>query len=183
MPLAASLTPWRTARETLRAAVIRLLPPVEDKKGPTQATALIPALLFGDRSLCTPATLDLVAQASLAHSLALSGMHLGFAAALAYGATGLLGFIAPGLFLRLPRQKIGILLAVPVCLLYQWPGGAPPSLIRATLMLFFWAALLWFNRLKVLADGLIWALAAILLCDPSRCMTCAYSYPPSAWQA
>ena len=154
------------ARETLRAATLRLLTFDENRKRLQQAAAVLPALLFGDRSLCDPATLNLVAKASLAHSLALSGMHLGFAAALGYGAAGLLGLLMPGLFLRLPRQKAGLLLALPICLVYLWLGAAPPSLMRAALMLFFWGVLLWQNKPKVLVDGLIWALAVILLYDP-----------------
>ncbi len=187
-------SPLWSAREKLRASVLAALSRQEEAapapgaartggaaanregkapspSGPhpavSQAAAVIPALLFGDRSQCAPATLDLVARATLAHSLALSGMHLGFAAAAGYGAATLLGFLFPRLFLRLPRQKAGLLLAAPVCAIYLWLGASPPSLVRAALMLLFWAWLLWRNRPKVLVDGLIWALAAILLADPA----------------
>ncbi len=161
---------WRV-RASLRGAVITILgraPEPETGQPPalTQAAAIIPALLFGDRSFCSPETLDLVARATLAHSLALSGMHLGFAAALGYGAAHLLGFLFPSLFLRLPRQQAGLLLALPVCLLYLWIGGAPPSLVRAALMLLFWGILLWLRRPKVLIAGLLWAVALILLVSP-----------------
>ncbi len=155
-----------SCREKLRLAVLGLLFPAGAEQNPPQAAAVIPALLFGDRSFCDPATLDLVARATLAHSLALSGMHLGFAAALGYGAATLLGFVFPRLFLRLPRQKAGLLLAAPLCLTYLWLGGSPPSLVRAALMLLFWGWLLWKKRPKVLTDGLIWAVALILVCDP-----------------
>lgn len=129
--------------------------------------ATIPALLFGDRSLFSQKTLDRVAKATLVHSLALSGMHLGFAAAIGYGMASLLQFLFPSLFLRLPRQKAGLALALPVCLVYLWIGGSPPSLIRAALMLLFWGGLLWLNRPKVLLDGLLGAVGLILLVTPS----------------
>lgn len=160
---------WKS-RTALRDATVAVLSgnamPGNGAPAVSQAAAVIPALLFGDRSLCAPETLDLVARATLAHSLALSGMHLGFAAALGYAAAHLLYRLFPFLFLRLPRQKAGLLLALPVSALYLWLGGAPPSLVRAALMLLFWSLLLWLNRPKVLIDGLLWAVALILLFSP-----------------
>lgn len=165
---------WRT-RVFLRNAVIAAITEPSgaaasenSAPGPkvSQSAAFIPALLFGDRSFCSRETLDLVAKSTLAHSLALSGMHLGYAAALGYFAAYLLSFLFPTLFLHLPRQKAGLLLAFPVCLAYLWLGGAPPSLVRAALMLLFWGILLWRYKPKVLLDGLIWAVAVILLVSP-----------------
>ena len=132
----------------------------------SQAAAILLALLIGDQSLCSPETLDLVARSTLAHSLALSGMHLGYVAALGYMAVHLLYILFPSLYLRLPRQKAGLILALPASALYLWLGGAPPSLVRAALMLLFCVLLLWMNRPRVLIDGLIWAVALILLFSP-----------------
>ena len=169
-PYALSGEPSRfwLARSALRTATLAVLAgPEGDATSLSQAQAIIPALLFGDRSLCAPETLDLVARATLAHSLALSGMHLGFAAGIGYGAAYLLHFLFPSLFLRMPRQKVSILCAAPVCFLYLWIGGAPPSLVRAALMLFFWGLLLAMHRAKVLFDGLLWAVGLILVVSPS----------------
>lgn len=161
---------WKT-REALHARTLAALSSGQTPETGTpklsQSAAVILALLFGDRSFCSRETLDLVAKATLAHSLALSGMHLGFAAAVGYFSAWLIGLAFPAFFLRLPRQKTGILLALPVCIVYLWLGGAPPSLLRAALMLLFWGALLWLNRPKVLMDGLIWAVAVILVISPS----------------
>ncbi|MDL2209432.1 competence protein ComEC family protein [Desulfovibrio sp. OttesenSCG-928-O18] len=161
-----------TWREAARSRVIAALADKTDYTGQdapqlSQPAAIIPALLFGDRSFCSPEMLDLVAKATLAHSLALSGMHLGFAAGLGYGAAYLLSFLFPTLFLRLPRQKAGLLMALPLAAAYLWLGGAPPSLQRAALMLLFWGVLLWLNRPKVLLDGLIWAVTVILVFSPA----------------
>lgn len=165
---------WRL-RGGLRGATLAVLEKNGEEAAPSQsglptlsqAAGIIPALLFGDRSFLTQETLDRVAKSTLAHSLALSGMHLGFAAGLGYGGAYLLQLIFPSLFLRLPRQKAGLLLALPVCVAYLWVGGAPPSLIRAALMLLFWGVLLWLHRPKVLVDGLIWAVALICLASPA----------------
>lgn len=166
-----SSTAWQW-RDAARARAIAALADETDasgRNGPrlSQPAAIILALLFGDRSFCAPEMLDLVARATLAHSLALSGMHLGFAAGLGYGAAYFLSFLFPSLFLRLPRQKAGILMALPPAAAYLWLGGAPPSLQRAALMLLFWGVLLWLNKPKVLLDGLIWAVAVILVFSPA----------------
>ncbi|MCF8104272.1 MAG: ComEC/Rec2 family competence protein, partial [Desulfohalobiaceae bacterium] len=58
-------------RMSLRETVLR-----NTGEGPGQGLLL--ALLMGDRSKSSYQTLDLVRRASLAHSLALSGLHLGF---------------------------------------------------------------------------------------------------------
>lgn len=158
---------WRLRSALQEATLTALAGKDGNRRDISQAGAVIPALLFGDRSHLTPETLDLVARSTLAHSLALSGMHLGFAAAIGYAAAYLLSFLFPSLFLRLPRQKAGLLCALPLCLCYLWIGGAPPSLLRAALMLLFWGALLWMNRPKVLIDGLLWAVALIVLVSPA----------------
>lgn len=165
---------WRL-RNGLRGATLAVLekngeeatPSQSGLPGLSQAAGIIPALLFGERSFLTQETLDRVAKSTLAHSLALSGMHLGFAAGLGYGAASLLQLLFPSLFLRLPRQKAGLLLALPGCVAYLWMGGAPPSLIRAALMLLLWGVLLWLHRPRVLVDGLIWAVAFICIASPA----------------
>ncbi|SBW05602.1 ComEC/Rec2-related domain protein [uncultured delta proteobacterium] len=158
---------WRLRGALQEATLAALAGKNGNARDISQAGAVIPALLFGDRSYLAPETLDLVARSTLAHSLALSGMHLGFAAGIGYAAAYFLSFLFPSLFLRLPRQKAGLLCALPLCLCYLWIGGAPPSLLRAALMLLFWGALLWMNRPKVLIDGLLWAVALIVLVSPA----------------
>ncbi len=190
--LSGRISPSWNLRETLRRRVMRLagldtaapaVPEImraapepsqttEQEMGremeqiPPQGAALIPALLFGDRSLIHRKNLDLIAKSTLAHSLALSGMHLAFAAALGYGAASLIGLFFPALLLSIPRQKLGLIIALPCAGLYLWLGGAPPSLLRAALMLAFWAWLLWRGNPKVLLDGLLWALGLMLLLHP-----------------
>ena len=157
-------------REALRARVVMALAGSGSEKGPhpvSPAASIVLALLFGDRSLCPQPMLDLVANATLAHSLSLSGTHLGFVAAACYTLAHFLGYLLPGLFLRVPRQKVGLFLALPACLGYLWLGGAPPSLVRSALMLLFWGWLLWRNQPKVLVDGLIWAVAVIVAFSPT----------------
>lgn len=133
---------------------------------PTPAGAFLPALVLGDRFHLDSRDLDLVARASLIHAIALSGMHLCAAAALGAAVALLAGRMAPGVYLRIPRRKLALACSLPPALAYVWLGGAPPSLVRAALMLVFWAWLYWRGRPQVLLDGLLWAVCVIVLFDP-----------------
>ncbi|MBZ2170621.1 ComEC/Rec2 family competence protein [Cupidesulfovibrio sp. SRB-5] len=133
---------------------------------PTPAGAFLPALVLGDRFHLDSRDLDLVARASLIHAIALSGMHLCAAAALGAAVALLAGRMAPGVYLRIPRRKLALACSLPPALAYVWLGGAPPSLVRAALMLVFWSWLYWRGRPQVLLDGLLWAVCVIVLFDP-----------------
>lgn len=150
---------WRL-RERLRQAV------QGPEERPGQGRAVLAALLLGDRVLLDPATTDLFRDAALSHSLALSGLHLGFVCSLGFGLAWLAGRARPSLLLAVPRPKLGVLLALPLALAYLWLGGATPSLVRSFLMFASWGALLLLGRGRVVVDGLFLALAAILLVSP-----------------
>jgi competence protein ComEC len=132
----------------------------------TQGGAMVLALTTGDRSRLDAATMDATRSAGLAHTLALSGLHVGFVAAMGWGLAYLAGWLWPGLLLRLPRPKLAVLLAAPLVLAYAWLGQPSASLIRASVMFGFWGALLLQGRGRVLMDGLFFALAAIVFVSP-----------------
>lgn len=155
-------------REALRQRVLAALPREAGADGWLQAgAAIVPALLFGDKYLLNSSDTELFARSTLAHSLALSGLHLGYAASLGYFAVFLLYRARPLLSLRLPRRKAALVGGALPALCYLWLGGAPPSLLRAALMLLFvgWALLR--ERPLALADALLWALFVILLWNPA----------------
>ncbi len=162
-PEAAPETAPEAAQEVAQeGAVLSVLP---------QGADFLPALLLGDRFGLNSGAMDLFSLSTLAHSLALSGLHLGYAAGVGY----LLGRLFHALllplcsFLQRPaplRQQVEIVFALITAAFYTWLGGAPPSLLRAWLMLFFWGALLWLKRPAVLLDGLLWAVGVILLVNP-----------------
>ncbi|MEW5774520.1 MAG: ComEC/Rec2 family competence protein, partial [Thermodesulfobacteriota bacterium] len=90
---------WRL-REHLRQAASG------PEERPGQGRAVLLALLLGDRSLLDPATTDLFRDASLSHSLALSGLHLGFVCGLGFGLAWLAGRLRPGILLTVPRPRL-----------------------------------------------------------------------------
>jgi len=147
-------------RERLRQAMARHLP----QDGPGQGMPA--ALVMGERFGLAPETVELFRRASLAHSLALSGMHLGFVAALGFGLAWLAGAIRPEVYLRIPRLKLGVILAAPLVLTYVWLGGATPSLVRSAVMFASFGLMLMLGRGRVLVDGLFAALAVIVAISP-----------------
>ncbi|WP_353616796.1 DNA internalization-related competence protein ComEC/Rec2 [Desulfovibrio sp. Huiquan2017] len=146
-------------RNGLRARVAQLLP---DGRG----GSMVLALTTGDRSRLDAETMDATRSAGLAHTLALSGLHVGFVAAMGWGLAWLLGRLWPGLLLRLPRPKLAVYLAAPLVLAYAWLGQPSASLIRASVMFGFWGVLLLQGRGRVLMDGLFFALAVIVFVSP-----------------
>lgn len=132
----------------------------------SQGQAIIMAILFGDRRFLSLQNLNSFGDASIAHSLALSGQHLGVAGLLGCFMAFLIGKFAPGAFLWRPRPSIIALLSIVPALLYLWIGGAPPSLTRAFGMLVFFAILACFGKIHSLMDLLMLTLLAILALRP-----------------
>ena len=152
------------ARRVLHERFLAALDNPGDPDDPGRAA--LPALIFDDRAWLTDAQNDLFARASLSHSLALSGMHLGFMAALGWMLARLLCRLRPGLMLRLPKGKWAVLCAAPLVAAYLWVGGASPSLLRAALMFACWGAFVLMDRPHPLLDGLAVAVLILFLADP-----------------
>lgn len=148
---------WKLERKFLAA-----LP----REAEGQAFAVLPALVFGDRSLLTAAQMDLFSRSTLAHSLALSGLHMGFAVLAGLVLARALGALFPAIWLRLPRPGLALLCSLPPALAYLWLGQSPVSLQRAACMLFFWTLLFFLRKPRALLDGLFAALACILAVNP-----------------
>ncbi|MDE7370437.1 MAG: ComEC/Rec2 family competence protein, partial [Desulfovibrio sp.] len=161
-------TPARL-REDLRRDFVRALLAPQEAGLPAampQARAILPALLFGDRSFLSRATLDEFAAASLAHSLALSGQHLALAGLIGLFSVLLLARMRPGIYLFRARAVWVAVASLPPALAYLWLGNAPPSLVRAACMLGLMTLWLLHGRTATLLDALLAALACIVLADP-----------------
>ncbi|MFZ5812963.1 MAG: DNA internalization-related competence protein ComEC/Rec2, partial [Thermodesulfobacteriota bacterium] len=182
--IAASDSPFRGLREYVRQGIVSALPRLPDpgaisagppdgpddrlgsRDRPTPGGAMLLALLTGDRSLLTGADMDLVRRTSLAHALALSGMHVGYVAAFGWLLARLIGRLRPDIHLRLPRHKLTVALAAPLVLGYVWVGGFSPTLVRATLMFACFGLLVLLDKKRIVLDGLFLALAVILAVSP-----------------
>ncbi|MBD5557501.1 MAG: DNA internalization-related competence protein ComEC/Rec2 [Desulfovibrio sp.] len=154
-------------REALRRDLLRVLRPQgPDAEALPQARAIIPALLFGDRSFLTHATLEAFAAAGLAHSLALSGQHLALAGLIGLFSILVLARFKPGIYLFRARAVWVALASLPPALAYLWLGNAPASLLRAACMLGFMTLWLLRERTATALDALFAALGCIVFADP-----------------
>ena len=145
---------------------LRLRQAILDGAGPGSAGGMVLGLVTGEFYAMSLKDIDMVRRANLAHLLAVSGMNLAAVVAMGWGLAWLAGLVWPGLYLRLPRPKLAVLFGLPLVCAYLWLGRFAPSLVRAALMFAAWGALLFFNRPRILLDGLFLALAAMLLADP-----------------
>ncbi len=128
--------------------------------------AVLPALIFDERSYISDAQTELFSKASLTHSLAISGLNLGFMLVLAWFLTGFVCRFFPGLLLLMPKGKWVALAAAPLVLAYLWLGGMSPSLLRAALMFACWGVFVFLNRPHPLLDGLFCAVLILFLAEP-----------------
>lgn len=162
--------PAALKRETLRQSFMQILrsgdSPATAAPALTQAQAILPALLFGDRSALHTHTIELFTKATLVHSLALSGQHLAVTLLLAAGLIACVGRFHAPLFLHLPRAKAIMLCALPLALLYLWLGAAPASLQRAACMMGVLSLCLWRNTSMTTLDILCAAVLCLLVLNP-----------------
>ncbi len=127
---------------------------------------LVLALLLGDRSGISHKLQRQIQQAGLAHSLALSGMHVGIVASFGLMLAWLVGLVYPRSYLFCPRQKLAVYFAAPLVLFYVWLGGFGYSLQRSALMFAVWGIMFLFERKNILLDGLFFSLFVICLYNP-----------------
>lgn len=154
---------WSAVQPSLRSS---LMSRVSTLAPAGAGGAVIRALLFGDRYLLDTTFMDRIRRAGLSHSLALSGLHLSLVAGFGHGAAWVAGALAPALLLRVPRQKLGNLLALPMILAYLWLGGGSPSLMRAALMLFVLLLHQAVGTRPQAQDSLFLAVGALVMTDP-----------------
>ena len=124
---------------------------------PPDVQPFLTALLTGDKTdlYDDGAHYYALADAGLAHVVAVSGMHIAF----------LMGF----LFLLIGRRPWAVAVSLPVLLLFAAMTGFTPSVTRAAVMQFFLLAAPLFGRERDGVTSLLTALALLLLLNPSAC--------------
>ena len=128
--------------------------------------AIVMALLFGDRFYIENTLAEAFGDASLAHSLALSGQHLGVAIIIGFLCVSMAGKIYPRIYLFMPRNALALLAACPFALCYLWLGNAPPSLMRAATMLFILTFSVLRKKPATPTDLIFLALLCLSMADP-----------------
>ncbi len=130
-----------------------------------QNKGILLSLITGDRSYVTTNHMELLRKGSLSHLIAQSGLHVGFVALLGFIIAYIIGYIYPEIFLKIPRQKLGCIIAGVLVICFFVISETRPSIIRASVMFFCWAILFLKNHKYAIIDGLFISFLLLILMD------------------
>ncbi|PIJ51322.1 DNA internalization-related competence protein ComEC/Rec2 [Erwinia sp. OLTSP20] len=139
---------------------------------------ILNALTFGDRSGIDRATNQLLRETGIMHLIAISGLHISFAAAAGWLLGRRLQFFLPTARIDF---KMPLLVGMSVAMAYCWLAGTNPPVMRAILALLSWnllrlagwhcrsvqvwllclALLLFTDPISILSDSLILSIVAV----------------------
>ena len=105
-----------------------------DEQPSAKSAAILRALIIGDKSRLDPGLRDSFTRVGVAHVLAISGLHIGLVATLAYGAWWWLLARSQYVLLMWSVPKLAALFTLPVVLLYAGLAGGSVSTLRAVIM-------------------------------------------------
>ncbi len=127
-------------------------------------SAILRALIIGDKSQLDPELRASFTRVGVAHVLAISGLHIGLVAIVAYGAWRWLLARSQYALLMWSVPKLAALFTLPVVLLYAGLAGGSVSTLRAVIMVaVFLAALLLDQKEEVFRSLALAALVVSLI--------------------
>ena len=148
---AGSMTLLRRARILSRSIMLKTQTLIPGDEG-----ALLAALLSGDRKGFSDDFSRVLTASGTRHITAVSGLHV---------------TILAGMLMSLLGKKNGLLASVPVTVLYAAIVGCSPSVVRATVLLLFWATAFWLRLEKDSLTAFAAALLLLLLWNPFCCLS------------
>ena len=135
-----------------------------DEQLSAKSAAILRALIIGDKSRLDPELRDSFTRVGVAHVLAISGLHIGLVATLAYGAWWWLLARSQYVLLMWSVPKLAALFTLPVVLLYAGLAGGSVSTLRAVIMVaVFLTALLLDQKEEVFRSLALAALSVSLI--------------------
>ena len=146
--------------------VRRALAALIDRAGKGPSAAVLKALVIGDRTAISSAVRDGFNRAGVGHVLAISGLHIGIVATVAFFFFHkLLRRIRPLLWRAWTRKGAAVLSLVPVCI-YGLVSGMSPSTQRAVIMVGAFLMTFLFERERDTLNTLALAAFIILIWFP-----------------
>ncbi len=137
-----------------------------EKSGHTQVQGVLKALIIGDRSQISPETRQAFNRAGVGHLLAISGLHIGIVATVAFGFFHrLMTRFKPFLWRAWTRKGAALLSLLPV-FAYGMIAGFTPSTQRAVIMVSVFLLTFLFEREQDPLNTLALAALVILIADP-----------------
>ncbi|NVM57172.1 MAG: DNA internalization-related competence protein ComEC/Rec2 [Desulfobacterales bacterium] len=153
----------RHALDRSRQAVSCLI----ERAIPQEARGVLKALIIGDRSGITPETREVFNRIGIAHLLAISGLHIGMVATLAFfGFRFLLARSQRILLAAWVTRGAALMSAIPV-LFYGFLAGMSPATQRAVIMVMVFLVALLFEQEHDTINTLAVAALAILIISPT----------------
>ncbi len=135
-----------------------------DEQLSAKSAAILRALIIGDKSRLDPELRDSFTRVGVAHVLAISGLHIGLVATLAYGAWWWLLARSQYVLLMWSVPKLAAFFTLPVVLLYAGLAGGSVSTLRAVIMVaVFLTALLLDQKEEVFRSLALAALSVSLI--------------------
>jgi competence protein ComEC len=169
--LHAAKTNWfRHALEGLREAVSDLI----ERACPQEVRGLLKALLIADRSEILPEIREVFNRTGIAHLLAISGLHIGMVATVAFfGFRILLARSQKILLAGWVTRAAAVMSALPV-LFYGFLAGMSPATQRAVIMVMVFLLALLFERERDTVNTLAVAALVILIINPSALLEISF---------
>jgi competence protein ComEC len=162
--------PFGRIIENLREEIVALIAttPEGDQRGVMQA------LLIGERSQIAPDLRHAFHRVGVSHLLAISGLHVGIVATLAFFLFQRLFAAVPALLWSAWSRKLAAVCAFLPVLLYACLSGMSPSTQRATLMVGVFLSTFLFQRDQDAINTLAAAALAILIISPPAVFTISF---------
>ncbi|UCD86445.1 MAG: DNA internalization-related competence protein ComEC/Rec2 [Desulfobacterales bacterium] len=136
-------------------------------EGPEEVRAILKALLIGDRSEISPKTREVFSRTGTAHLLAISGLHIGIVATLAFLSFRFILTRSQRVLLAAWSTKGAALLSMFPVLFYGFLAGMSPATQRAVIMVTVFLMALLFERERDTINTLAVAALVILIINPT----------------
>ncbi len=159
--------PVHKLRERLRRAM-------EESLGERPEAALMEALILGDRSRLEDAQWQVLRRTGTAHLMAISGLHVGLVAGMAYGLFGFLWRRSGRGMLKWPVPKVAASGALVAAVAYAALAGFSIPTQRALIMVGAASLALLFGRPVFSSHTLALALFGVLLWDPMAVLSAGF---------
>lgn len=142
--------------------------------GQTPYTAMIKALVMGDKHGIAPAQWQILQKTGTNHLMVIAGLHVGMVTGLIFALFAWLWRRSERLMLMLATPRVAAIAAVMSALMYSALAGFSVPTIRATIMIAVFMLAIILRRPLSLGQGLLSALLIVLILQPLSVLTAGF---------
>src|SRR5690625_4476837 len=141
---------------------------------PGRQGAIAAALIVGDRAEIEEADNEALRISSLAHLLAISGLHMAILTGMVFGMARLLLAVLPWTAYRLPAKKLAALIALAAGFAYLLLSGMTVPTQRAFIMVLIALTAVLLDRPAISMRSLAWAAVIVLVISPYSLLSVSF---------